>query len=146
MASTGAPNARTRHASKARAAHVIAHRCASKARVQNRIMTRSTKDGVLREKAPLRLRIPASLAVALVGASATIAMSFGGCQQSTPDPIDAGGPIDRVRDAGADDTGPDDGPDSDGGIDGQLADAAVPTPDAPAPADAALPPPDAPVG
>jgi hypothetical protein len=91
--------------------------------------------------APLRLRIPASIAVAVVGASATIAMSFGGCDESTPDPIDAGGPIDRVRDAG------DELPDSGGGSDGsggQLADAAVPTPDTPR--DASLPPPDAPVG
>ncbi len=106
-------------------------------------MTRSTKDGALREKAPLRLRIPASLAVAVVGASATIAMSFGGCQENTPEPIDAGGPIDRVGDAGVDDMDIDGGFGDDGGI-GALADAAVPTPDAPR--DASVPPPDAPVG
>lgn len=101
-------------------------------------MNRSTKDGAPREKPPWRLRIPASLAVAVVGTSATIAMSFGGCQETKPDPVDAG-PIDRIRDAGADAVG-----ELDDGSTGGFADAGVETPDAPR--DAAMPPPDAPVG
>jgi hypothetical protein len=93
---------------------------------------------------PLRLRIPASLAVALLGTSATVAVSLGSCQEDTmPDPIDAG-VIDRRFDGGLDGNGGT-------GIDGELADADVDSPDGPVDAatdarpDAPVPP-DAAVG
>lgn len=41
---------------------------------------------------PLRLRIPAALAVAAIGTAAAIALSFGGCEHEPlpPEPTDAG--------------------------------------------------------
>lgn len=53
---------------------------------------------------PLRLRIPASLAVALVGASASVAMSIASCEVTPPVPppeLDAG-QLSKVRDGGVD--------------------------------------------
>lgn len=75
---------------------------------------------------PLRLRIPAALAVAIVGVTAPVAMSFGGCQEDLPpEPIDAGGVIDKDHlDAGTEDAGD---------IDAGLVDAG--TPDAYVPPD-----------
>lgn len=105
------------------------------------------------ESAPFRLRMPASLAVTLVGASATVAMTIVGCESSPiPPPADAG-QLDKRSDAELDTT--------DGNH--QLADATLADgspdarPDAPldarpdAPPDARPPPdayipPDAPVG
>lgn len=51
----------------------------------------------------LRLRVPASLAVTVVGASATLAMSFVGCESSPvpPPPADAG-QLQKKYDAGPD--------------------------------------------
>jgi hypothetical protein len=52
---------------------------------------------------PLRLRIPASLAIVVLGASTTIAMSFAACETSPipPPPADAG-QLDKRSDAGPD--------------------------------------------
>ncbi|NVB81326.1 MAG: hypothetical protein HOV81_23220 [Kofleriaceae bacterium] len=36
-----------------------------------------------------RLRIPAALAVAIVGTSATVTISAGGCDNGSPEPVDA---------------------------------------------------------
>jgi hypothetical protein len=52
-------------------------------------------------KPALRLRVPASLAVALLGASTTVAMTIGGCDEVPPEPVDAGA-ITKLFDAGVD--------------------------------------------
>lgn len=94
------------------------------------------------EKPRRRLRIPAALAVAFVGTSASAAMMFAGCSTQTPDPVDAGQATSVQHDAG---NGSD--IDTDAMIDaGQaVADAPAPPPDAPKPpVDAYMPPPDAP--
>lgn len=49
----------------------------------------ATNDDVTRPGRRRRLRIPAALAVAIVGTSATVAMSAGGCDSGAPEPIDA---------------------------------------------------------
>ena len=55
-------------------------------------------------RAPLRLRVPDGLAVALLGASTTVALTFGGCNdEPTPDPLDAG-QISKYQDAGVTDS------------------------------------------
>jgi hypothetical protein len=78
-----------------------------------------------------RLRIPAELAVSLVGTSATVALAIGACQDGIPEPVDARRIPTVLHDAASD---------------GRLDDA--PLADAPEPADApphdALHPPDAP--
>jgi hypothetical protein len=92
---------------------------------------------------PLRLRVPASLAVAVLGGAATVAMSFGACDPTPtpePDPVDAG-ELSKTSDAGTD-TSLADGDDP-------MADAG--TPDTPRPVDAAplldaYVPPDTPQG
>ena len=98
------------------------------------------------EKPRRRLRIPAALAVAFVGTSASLAMTFAGCSSSTtPEPVDAGQATSVQHDGGVID-----GEGSatiDAMIDaGQtIADAPAPPPDAPKPpVDAYVPPPDAP--
>lgn len=68
--------------------------------MQHRIMSR-LRDASTTSKPPLRLRVPASLAVALLGASATVAMTFGGCEAGVPDPVDAG-QLDKPFDGGID--------------------------------------------
>ena len=103
-------------------------------------------DGI--EKPRRRLRIPAALAVAFVGTSASAAMMFAGCSTQTPDPVDAGQATAVQHDAGVG-SGTDSGSnvDTDAMIDaGQtIADAPAPPPDAPKPpVDAYVPPPDAP--
>jgi hypothetical protein len=98
-------------------------------------MARSNSSRETPANVPWRLRVPAALAVAVVGASATVAMTFGGCQEeSMPDPVDAGR-IDRRSDAGFEDAGA-----------GEGADASDPPDDADVPLvdDAYEPPPDAP--
>jgi hypothetical protein len=86
--------------------------------------------------ASLRLRVPAALAVAVLGVSAPIAASFGGCQdESMPDPSDAGH-LSKGLDAGDLDAGDvdageleiDAGTPADAGVDAALPDA---PPDAP---------------
>src|SRR3954467_8406919 len=63
-------------------------------------------------QAKRRLRIPAALAVALVGTSATVAMTFAGCNSNPPEPIDAK-PLNNLRiDAGGGDSDIDAGPDA----------------------------------
>jgi hypothetical protein len=52
--------------------------------------------------APLRLRIPPSLAVVLVGASATVAISFGACDPSPEPPPPDAGELSKTSDAGPD--------------------------------------------
>ena len=98
------------------------------------------------EKPRRRLRIPAALAVAFVGTSASAAMLFAGCSTQTPDPVDAGQATAVQHDAGVD-NGSGSNVDTDAMIDaGQtIADAPAPPPDAPKPpVDAYVPPPDAP--
>jgi hypothetical protein len=95
--------------------------------------------------------MPASLAVGLLGASASVAITIGGCDEVPPDPIDAG-EINKLFDAGVDGSDGGSGSDgavmlnADGGVD-SMPDAYVPPPpDAyvPPPPDAYVPPPDAP--
>jgi hypothetical protein len=103
-------------------------------------MARSKSSRETPPNAPLRLRVPAALAVAVLGASATVTLSFGGCQDDPiPDPIDAG-PIDRRFDAGPEQ--PASGSDAGGDA---AADAGAPLDDADVPdiGDAYEPPPDA---
>lgn len=99
-------------------------------------MSRSRTDSSTTSKPPLRLRVPSSLAVALLGASASVAMTVGACDDSIPEPVDAG-QINKRFDAGVDA--------SDAGSEtGQGSDAAVALgPDAGATPDAYVPPPDA---
>jgi hypothetical protein len=96
-------------------------------------MASGTRD----QRPPLRLRIPAALAITLLGGTAIVGQSFVGCEEGIPEPIDAGR-IFNERDAGIDglpiDTGP---PLPEASIDGGPVDAAV--------ADAYVPP-DTPVG
>jgi len=84
----------------------------------------------LDDRKPLRLRVPASLAVAVLGASATVVMATHGCtEHSTPDPVDAG-MIEKRGDGGVDGAA---------GQDGELADASIDNPDAAVvPADAPI--------
>lgn len=107
-------------------------------------MGRNQDDGTEKPPAKRRLRIPAALAVAFVGTSATVAMTFAGCSSSPiPDPVDAGQASSVQHDAGVG-SGSDE---IDAMIDaGQtIADAPAPPPDAPKPpVDAYMPPPDAP--
>ena len=63
-------------------------------------MASNPSDG--KEKPRRRLRIPAALAVALVGTSASVAMIVAGCSESTPDPVDAGQETSVKKDAGMD--------------------------------------------
>jgi hypothetical protein len=96
------------------------------------------------EKPRRRLRIPAALAVAFVGTSASAAMMFAGCSTQTPDPVDAGQASSVQHDAAV---GSGSNVDTDAMMDaGQaIADAPAPPPDAPKPpVDAYMPPPDAP--
>lgn len=72
-----------------------------------------------------RLRIPAVLAVSMLGTSASLAVTFGGCETGVPDPID-GKAADMLReDARPDDSGTDVGVDRDA-----RPDAPEPRPDA----------------
>lgn len=95
-------------------------------------------DGSKTSKPPLRLRVPASLAVALLGASASVAVTIVGCDEVPPDPIDAG-ELNKLLDAGVDGNDGGQGSDAailvtpDGGVQ-PMADASVP------PADAFVPP------
>ena len=108
-------------------------------------MARSNSSRETPANAPLRLRVPAALAVAVLGASATVTLSFGGCQEDPiPEPIDAG-PIDRRIDAGLEE--PASGSDAalDAAVDADAPDAGTPPVDADVPDidDAYEPPPDA---
>src|SRR6187551_3154870 len=82
-----------------------------------------------------RLRIPAALAVAFVGTSASVAMTFAGCSTSTPEPVDAGQATSMKHDAGVDGEGSGSAM-NDGTIDAMIdagqtiADAPKPPPDA----------------
>jgi hypothetical protein len=93
---------------------------------------------------PLRLRIPASLAIAFLGASATAVMAIGACDPTPePPPQPDAGELSKTSDAGPD-TVLADGDDP--LVDASLVDGAIaPTPDAPTPVDAYVPP-DTPVG
>ncbi len=102
-------------------------------------MARSKSSRETPPNAPLRLRVPAALAVAVLGASATVTLSFGGCQEDPiPEPVDAG-PIDRRFDAGLEE--PASG--SDAAVDALDAGAPLPDADVPEIGDAYEPPPDA---
>ena len=106
-------------------------------------MARSKSSRETPANAPLRLRVPAALAVAVLGASATVTLSFGGCQEDPiPEPIDAG-PIDRRVDAGLEE--PASGHDAAVDAADTAPDAGVTPPDADVPDidDAYEPPPDA---
>jgi hypothetical protein len=73
-------------------------------------------------RSPLRLRIPAALAVTVVGGAATVAMSFGGCQEEGDPPIpDAGRIFQDIPDSLLADAAVPDDPDG-------LADAATEVP------------------
>lgn len=79
---------------------------------------------------PLRLRIPAALAITLLGGGAILGSSFVSCEELPPEPVDAG-KIFIERDAGNDgqvDARIDDDPD--GPFDAAIADAYAP-PDTP---------------
>jgi hypothetical protein len=71
----------------------------------------ASNDDVTGRRRP-RLRIPAALAVAIVGTSATAALSAGGCDNGSPEPIDASSPgmarIDAAVDAEVDGELPED--------------------------------------
>lgn len=97
------------------------------------IMARSRDDRKTDASKPLRLRVPAALAVALLGASATVAMSIGGCEETIREPADAGQLSKERIDAEVDD----------GGIAGDGRELDDDDDDDP-PRDAGLPPPDAP--
>jgi hypothetical protein len=91
-------------------------------------------------KSRRRLRIPAALAVAFVGTSATVAMTFAGCSPSSPpEPVDAGESQAVTKDAGVGDDGSNSVIDAMVDAAPQMADAATPPP-----VDASMPPPDAP--
>jgi hypothetical protein len=67
-------------------------------------MPRGVADRIVHERSasPLRLRIPAALAVTVLGAGAAITMQFVGCEETPPDPIDAGQLGKNTRDASID--------------------------------------------
>ena len=108
-------------------------------------MARSKVDLGRESPARRRLRIPAALAVTVVGSSASVAMTIGGCDAMNPG-TDAGPPITSVTDARSGDSLPDAGEPTalaDGGIDTKVVDGPIDArPDAAVPRDA---PPDTPV-
>lgn len=68
-------------------------------------MGRARRDSI-EDGPPLRLRIPASLAVVVVGAAATLALSVAACEVTTPMPppeLDAG-QLSKLGDGGLDST------------------------------------------
>jgi hypothetical protein len=85
-------------------------------------MARSHDDNIAPTmRPPLRLRIPAALAVAVVGGAATVAMSFGACQDEGDPPVpDAGRIFHDIPDGALADAAVPDDPDA------AVADAAVP--------------------
>ena len=124
---------------------LLAHRCVVYAGALYRNMASQDRSSTQR-----RLRIPKALAVALLGASATVAVSFAGCDSSTEK--NAGGdPSAVVPDASID--AADDGMIADAALDATpdatpdaMADAAVDAPaDARPDARPDAPPPDAPM-
>jgi hypothetical protein len=65
------------------------------------------------ERSPVRLRVPAALAVAVVGGAATVALSFGGCQEQGDPPVpDAGRIFQDIPDSGLADAAVPDDPDA----------------------------------
>ncbi len=60
---------------------------------------RSSASAVDAYRPPARLRIPAAIAITLLGGSAVVAASFAGCDENLPEPTDAGRIL-YERDAG----------------------------------------------
>lgn len=101
MAFRGPRSARRFSRTKFRDAHVCnpyAQLPVARTRAKRTGMGRNEDDG---NETRRRLRIPAALAVAFVGTSASVAMTFAGCRSGMPEPVD-GRLMSVKHDAGVD--------------------------------------------